>query len=104
MSNRRRGGADRRLTFISGRNGSKIGPYSQLRGQSVGRSQTAPEQNPVASQPFRGADSVGYGSKLRSLLLAPFGHAAPGGRRLLLRVDRTFGYRGPTAELDPKRA
>ena len=31
------GGADRSLSFKSGRSGSKIGPYSQLRGQFSGR-------------------------------------------------------------------
>ncbi len=34
------GGADRSLSFKSGRSGSKIGPYSQLRGQVSGRRQS----------------------------------------------------------------
>src|SRR3977135_4052455 len=34
------GGADRSLSFKSGRSGSKIGPYSQLRGQFSGRRQS----------------------------------------------------------------
>src|SRR5258707_8398321 len=34
------GGADRSLSFKSGRSGSKIGPHSQLRGQFSGRRQS----------------------------------------------------------------
>jgi hypothetical protein len=71
----KRGGADRNLPFKSGRNGSKIGPYSQLRGQSVGRSQAAPEQIPLPRAHSGGPIPSGYGSKLRCLLLAQSGHA-----------------------------
>ena len=40
--------ADRSLSFKSGRSGSKIGPYSQLRGQFAGRRQSAIAVAPIA--------------------------------------------------------
>src|ERR1700744_5562079 len=62
-SNQKRGVAECRLSFKSGRSGSKIGPYSQLRSQFAGRRQSA---RPVA--PIAGAINVRCELPLRRAL------------------------------------